>query len=176
MTSEQSLSNLIISCQNDPRRHFQAVYDLLIDQVFSYLRNRTKNQEDATDLTQDVFIELYQALPQFKYRSDGEFYGFLYLICKRKLAKYYGKQKGEDLPGDEFLENLPDQHQTPTEEIDIDIALKKLEPETREILILHHWQRHTFKEIAEILGTTESAARVKHHRALSILNTLLTKT
>ena len=65
---------------------------------------------------------------------------------------------------------------SPDDEIDIDTALKKLEPETREILILHHWQRHTFKEIAEIIGTTESAARVKHHRALSILNTLLTKT
>ncbi len=176
MTSEQSLSNLIVSCQNDPKRHFQAVYDLLIDQVFSYIRTRSKSQEDATDLTQEVFIDLYQALPQFKYRSDAEFYGFLYLVCKRKLAKYYGKQKDEYLPGDEFLENLPEQRPSHDDEIDINTALKKLEPETREILILHHWQRHTFKEIAEIIGITESAARVKHHRALSILNTLLTKT
>jgi RNA polymerase sigma-70 factor, ECF subfamily len=176
MNTKLALENLIINCQSDQERYFQEVYHLLIDQVFSYLRSRSKNNDDATDLTQEVFIDLYQALPTFNYRSEAEFYGFLYLICKRKLAKYYKRQPEEEMPGDDFFENIPDRSESQNINIDIDTALSKLNSETREILILHHWQRHTFKEIAALLNITEATARVRHHRALSTLSTLLTKT
>jgi RNA polymerase sigma-70 factor, ECF subfamily len=176
MTSEQSLKSLIESCQRNPKGHFKAVYDTLIDQVFAYIKGRTSNNDDALDLTQEIFIDLYNAIPSFSYRSDGEFYSFIYTICKRKLAKHYGRQKAEIYPGDEILENLPNQEEPPAEDKDIQMALAKLEPETREIIILHHWSRYTFKDIALMLNLTESATRVRHHRALDTLATLLTKT
>lgn len=176
MTNEQSLKSLVESCKLDPKGHFQAVYNTLVEQIYAYLKARTNSHEDALDLAQEVFIDLYQALPNFSYRSDGEFYSFIYTICKRKLAKHYKKHEGENYPGDDYLENIPEESTDKTEEQDILRVLQKLDPETREIIILHHWSRYTFKEIAEMLSLTESATRVRHHRALDTLSTLLTKT
>ncbi len=175
MTSEQSLQATIESCQSNPTGNFQAVYTILIDQVYAYIKSRTSNKDDALDITQEVFIDLYKALPNFSYRSDGEFYSFLYTLSKRKLAKYYSNLKNELRPEEEFLDNLPDQNNQETNQQDIYTALLKLEPETREIITLHHWSRYTFKEIAAMLNMTESAARVRHHRALDTLAILLTK-
>jgi RNA polymerase sigma-70 factor (ECF subfamily) len=174
MTTEQTLKNLVESCQLDPKRHFQDIYNTLIDKVYSYIRTRTSNQEDALDLTQEVFIDLYQSLSKFIYKSDGEFYSFIYTISKRKLAKYYGKRKEEVYPLEEILDSIAEENST--KDPDLNSALEKLDPETREIIILHHWSRYTFKEIADMLSLTESAARVRHHRALDTLLNSLTKT
>jgi RNA polymerase sigma factor (sigma-70 family) len=54
-------------------------------------------------------------------------------------------------------------------------ALKQLDECSREIVVLHHWSRYTFGEIATIVDMTEEAVRVRHHRAKAVLKDLLIK-
>ena len=52
-------------------------------------------------------------------------------------------------------------------------ALEELTPHDREILVMRNLERHSVAEIAEVLGLTEGAVKVRHLRALRRLRTIL---
>lgn len=157
---------------------FEALYKILVPKVFGYIEYRLRIRDVARECTQDVFIALYEALPRFQYQSDEQFYSYLFTITKRVLLKqYYNKHTVASAQrvaeeGDHFPDR-PNQYET----IDsVTRALATLDAVSREIIVLHHWSRYTFPEIAALIGMTESAVRVRHHRAQKQIATLLTTT
>lgn len=165
----------ITECAEGNTESFRRLYEHLIDRVFAYLRSRSGTKEQATDLAQEVFVELWQGLPRFTYHTHEQFYAFVFIIARRKLIKLYGRSGKETL----FIEDenaLADTNTKSAKE-DSDAltrALSILDPEAREVVVLHHWSRYTFKEIAALINKTETAVRVQHHRALKILQAHLT--
>ncbi len=155
---------------------FEALYEHLVDKVFAYIRYRTHTEDVAIDLTQDVFVDIFKALPTFTYSSKEQFYGFVFTITKRKLATHYANKHTQraaitsSFNEEEHHGELLDQSVASS---DIDKALHTLDDTTREIVVLHHWSRYTFPEIASLIEMTESAVRVRHHRALKTLSALL---
>lgn len=149
------------------------LYEQLVNKVYAYVRYRTATNEQATDVTQDVFIDFFSTLSSFTYQTRAQFYGYLFVITRRKLARYYEERKRRGIHGAvEFNEDTmsPSPLDTPHElRNDVSEALKFLDGVTREIMVLHHWSKYTFGEIAVLLNMTESAVRVRHHRALAVL-------
>ncbi len=158
---------------------FKKLYDHLIDKIYVYVSYRTSTKEQAIDLTQDVFIDLFTALSSFKYQSHAQFYAFVFVITRRKLAKHYTENnvkrsnKTEEFDENSMSDQSPDTLSTQATQLDVKAALELLDAQTREIVVLHHWARHTFGEIAQIMNMAESAVRVRHHRALKVLSTKL---
>lgn len=150
------------------------LYELLIDKVYGYVRYRTRTTEHATDLTQDVFIDFFATVSNFTYQSRAQFYAYVFLITRRKLSKYYEalkkRNEGEAVTFDEesMTPILTEGMQGEIAEV-VALALSHLDAQTQEIITLHHWSQYTFGEIAEMLSMTESAVRVRHHRALPVL-------
>ncbi len=175
MTGNVTLQALLTAKDTEYSVRFKAVYDFLVDKIFTYVSYRISDRDAATDIVQEVFIDLHAGLQNFTYQSDAQFYSFVFLITKRKLAKYYtstNKKLESEVALDELVLASPPAN---TEEVDsVRRALETLEEETREIIILHHWSRYTFSEIASLLNMTESAVRVRHHRALQSLAITLT--
>ena len=179
METESELKNIVLNAVSKQDGAFRLLYELLVDKIYGYVAYRVKTENDALDITQEIFIDLYQALPKFTYESDPQFYGFLFTITKRKLAKVYTRQSRQNILSDEEfnLENIPDVEINVAEQDEVRRALNKLDAETREIVTLHHWSRYTFKEIATMLSLKESNVRVRHHRALKTLSAFVeTKT
>lgn len=177
MTDEHAIKHAIQKTARGDRAAFEHLYVHLIDRVYAYVASRTSDKTIATDLTQDIFIDIYTALPGFRYESLPQFYAFVFTITKRKLARHYEHRTKEslertDLPIEDALPASPEADRVAEDEIKR--ALTHLPEETREILILHHWSRYTFAEIATMLDMTESAVRVRHHRALATLRETLT--
>jgi len=167
---------MIEDCRIDISGHFRDVYEYFIDKIYAYIRYRVGTEEEALDLTQDVFIDLYEALPTFSYHSDPQFYSFVFTITKRKLAKHYAKVLPEKLRRVDVEESTLSVSSDSTDTNDaVSRALQTLDEETREIITLHHWSRYTFPEIALLLNMTESATRVRHHRALKSLAAIITQ-
>ena len=169
------ISELVKQSASGDVAAFRGVYEHLIDKVFGYVRYRTNREEDATDLTQEVFVDLYKALPTFTYSSKEQFYSFVFTITKRKLAKYYAsKHVIAAKHTSEFDEHT---YVAPTDNLeltkDIASALANLDEVAKDIVVLHHWSRYTFPEIATLINMTESAVRVRHHRALKTLSASL---
>ncbi len=168
--AEHDIRILVETSANGDAEGFKRLYDHLVDKVYNYLRYRTATPEVAEDLTQDAFVSLYQALPSFTYRSRAEFYAFVFTIVRRSLARHYGDKhtKAQYLRADIDGDLVPGEVMT-GDQGDIERALSTLPPLTREVVILHHWSGYTFAEIGVLLSLTESAARVRHHRALETM-------
>lgn len=138
------------------------------------------NKEDADDLTQEVFIQAYLALKNF--RGDSSFSTWLYRIAVNaasnrtrkkskdiileRLGTFFGNEKHKEL-----LINRPDD-QNPediiiTEEhrVIVNKALDTLSEKQRIAIVLSKYDDLPQKEIAEIMNTTEGAVEALIQRA-----------
>jgi len=155
---------------------FRALYEHLSHRVHAYVRYRTGTEDAALDCTQDVFIALYAALPKFTFQTREQFYAYVFTITKRTLAKHYADKHtkaalgASDVDTDSIAAEGTDQETSDS----VIRALSILDEKTREIIVLHHWSRYTFPEIAKLIGMTESAVRVRHHRGQRQLATIIT--
>ena len=150
---------------------FRLIYEDTKTPIFHLIRTRVGSREDALDIFQDVYVDLWEALGKgrFAYRSDPELLGFLYLIAKRRIAKFYRFRH--------FTVSLDDIE--PAVEVEsgergeIVLALRKLGEADREVLNLRYFSGLSFKEIAVLLNKDESAIKVRHHRAMKKLKEIL---
>lgn len=149
------------------------LYEHLVDKVYAYVQYRTATKEFAVDITQDVFIDFFSTLSNFTYQSRAQLYAYIFVITRRKVARHYDAQTKR---GEKTIVAFDEEHitiepsGTPYEvQEDVAQALQLLDEQTREIVVLHHWSRYTFGEIALLMNMAESAIRVRHHRALKTL-------
>lgn len=174
MASDNLVAELIGQAAAGNQSAFEQLYRQLVDRVFVFVVMRVRSRVVAEEVVQDSFVELYKALPQFRYQHDPAFYAFVFTIVRRQLAQQYNRTARtatEELPADEVLGTETNQ-ETVTAVHD---ALATLDEASREVVVLHHWARYTFREIAAIMSETESAVRVRHHRAKARLATMLTR-
>lgn len=155
---------------------FKEIFELLSNKLFAYALSHTKSRDDALDIVQETFIELWGALPRFSYKSDESFYGFVFIILKRRLARYYDKNsKVKQVPFDE--EYVTESYEMEVEDYrHMHKFVKRLPFRYQEVLRLRYWADLPFKAIAEALDTNEQTAKVWHHRALQQLQELLGNT
>ncbi|MEY2665450.1 MAG: hypothetical protein RLZZ480_555 [Candidatus Parcubacteria bacterium] len=150
---------------------FSELYYHLVDRVFAYVVTRVYDRDTATEVTEDVFVELYRALPRCTYYSDPSFYAFVFTIVRRQLAARYKQNKKHEAVSvnEEIHSALRSGEITAETKLSVQQALESLDDVAREIVVLHHWSRFTFAEIGVLINMTEGAVRVRHHRAQSTL-------
>ena len=166
----QELALLVTKAQNGDKEAFKGIFERLNNRLFAYVLLRTSNREDALDIVQETFIELWNALSKFKYRTEEEFNGFVFTLAKRKLYKHY-KTKEKSV---QLNEGANGSYEMKTE--DYRYLLKNintLSSEHQELLKLRYWSGMTFREIASVLNVKETTAKVRHHRAIQQLKILL---
>ena len=173
--NSEELKALVEKAQNGDRDAFKEIFDRLSDRFFAYTFSRTSNRDDALDISQEAFIELWNSLKRFKYRSDQSFYGFLFKIIKRKLYQYY-KKKQKIISLDVLDEKQLVQPAAKQNDYGYILGyVNTLTSKNQDIIRLRYWSQMTFNEIAAVLNITETAAKVRHHRALQKLKINLTK-
>lgn len=175
---EHPLRSLLAEESRLTAEGFRQLYAVVQPKVFAYVSYRTTTREQAIDLTQDILLELHQALISFEYHSDAEFYGFVFTITRRTLARHYANKhtqaslRQSDVEIDEIVSTA----NVSELELSVRQALAQLGPEERDIIVLHHWSRYTFAEIGAMVNMTEGAVRTRHHRAQAKLADLLAVT
>jgi RNA polymerase sigma-70 factor (ECF subfamily) len=133
----------------------------------------TRNEEDARDVVQEAYLRAYKGLK--KYRGDAQFTTWLYRItanCAATLLGKGNKHRHEDLEDsaatlfDERPEADPSVSADATILRDrVDAALAHLPPRLRAVVVLRDVYDLPHEEIAQELGITEAAAKVRLHRA-----------
>jgi RNA polymerase sigma factor (sigma-70 family) len=131
------------------------------------------NKEDKEDLFQDIVLQLWRAYPTFK--GDSKISTWMYRIAINnaitRLRKETKRKPFIDL-GDEALqvaatENAPDERMVLMYE-----AIKKLSEVERAVTMLY-MEDCSYKEMAEILGLSESNVGFKLNKIKSRLRTLV---
>ncbi|OGY42551.1 MAG: hypothetical protein A2Y67_02370 [Candidatus Buchananbacteria bacterium RBG_13_39_9] len=177
---------LLFRAKNKDPEAYSKIYDYYVQRIFRFVFFKVNNQEEAQDLTSEVFLKTWQ------YIIDGKeiknLNAFFYKIARNLVIDYYRKsqQKGISLETlrteSEALENLEkDKLLTVShKELDDQMQLEKikdklqyLKDEYREILVLRYIDGLTIKEIAEIVAKKKGAVRVIIYRATNALKELM---
>jgi RNA polymerase sigma-70 factor, ECF subfamily len=126
--------------------------------------------EEVDDLVQDTFIRAFQSLDGF--RAESSFRTWLFTIERRLLLDRRRAEKRRP----SRVEVQEDDASTEYDALDAMVAgesanrvreaMRKLSPTQREVFALRVAQGLSYKEIAELVGTTEGAARVHYHNAM----------
>lgn len=171
--SKNYIAELIQLCAQGDTFAFRKLYEQLDQKIFSFLISRVPERADAMDILQDVFVDVWQALRKFTYKSDKQFYAFVFVITKRKVAKFYA---GRDITVEFSEQHMSDMYSSPDFEIyTMSKLVNKLKKKYQDVIRLRYWSELSFAEIADYLDINESAAKVRHHRALKQLESLAQK-
>lgn len=162
-----NLENLVGEAKKGNTDAFREIFDQFVDKLYGYALSRTSNRQDALDIVQETFVDLWSAIEKFKYKSEAEFSGFVFKILKRKIAKRYAKKRD-----DVSIENLDlgDGYRMEIEDYRYVVrGVDGLPKKYGEVVRLRYWSDLSFKEIAEMLNINEGAAKVRHQRAVEKL-------
>jgi RNA polymerase sigma-70 factor (ECF subfamily) len=166
---------LVRAAQQD-RAAFAPLYHRYRHRVYAYLYTRLPHAEDAADLTQQVFVQALVALP--RYRPDGPpFAGWLFRIARNAVVDHQRRRRR----GAVTLERVPqDLHPPADQDLEAQVVrqealahlhatLSKLDPATRDLLLLRFMGQLTAAEIGATIGTSPAAASKRLQRALQTL-------
>jgi len=128
------------------------------------------DKEQAHDLVQDIFVNIWNALPEF--RAESSYKTWIYRITVNTCLLQLRKNKIK-LPVENAIQlaEADTKHETENENI-LYRAIGQLE-EVERLVIMMVLDGVSYDEIANIVGVTENSLRVKIHRIKSKLKTLI---
>ena len=140
--------------------------------VFNMAYQFAGSYEEAEDLTQDIFLKLYNSLP--KYDFEKNFSAWFLTLARNYMIDNYRKTKWEKKTRDEFNEHLltsnafdsPENGMVREESKKIIWeSLNYLSPEIRMTVILRDIQGKKYEEIAEIINLPLGTVKSRVNRA-----------
>lgn len=179
---------LIVQLQHGDESAFKKLVDEWQDMVYNTALGIVQNAEDADDITQEVFIQVFRSVSSFK--GDSKFSTWLYRITLGKALDHEKKKKRKKRFG--FVQSLfgaTGAEQTDAVEFEhpglrmekkeraneLFSALKKIPDNQRIAFTLHKLEGQSYQEIAEIMSTTLYAVESLMSRAKSNLRKELKK-
>ena len=145
-------------------RHYQ-------ERVYFLVRKMVIDHEDANDLTQDVFIKVYNNIDKF--RKESELFTWIYRIATNECLSFLRKKKiRKFLPWGENTESLAEQvDRSPLisgDEIQrrLQKAILKLPEKQRLVFNLRYYEEMKFEDISKITGTSVGALKASYHLAV----------
>ncbi|NOZ73134.1 MAG: sigma-70 family RNA polymerase sigma factor [Chloroflexi bacterium] len=168
---------LVARAQRGDTHAFAKLYDRHLDAIYRYVSLRVPSQQQAEDLTEDIFFRAWQNLKQ--YRPKRPFLHWLYRVAHNRIVDEQRRKHQQDVS----LDALNDAGFTTTAETASPLstviaqeeikklrqALSTMTPDEQTLLSLRFFEDMSYDEIAPILGKSAGACRVLQHRALKKL-------
>ena len=172
-------AQIIKEILNGKTEQYEYFLDRYGQQVFVLVDRIVSCQEDAEELTQDVFLKAFQQLSSFK--AESSFSTWIYRIATNLAISAVRKKRNDVLRlDDSVFANLSDIQVDKALEDDseeqmerLQQAMNQLEADERALITLYYLEEKPLAEVAFILGMTEGNAKVKLHRIRKKLYVLI---
>jgi RNA polymerase sigma-70 factor, ECF subfamily len=161
------------------REAFEVLYHRHFRRVYALCLRMTANQNEAEDLTQEVFTQLWRKIGSF--RGESAFTTWLHRLTINYVLMHFRKRKSRP----EFTsedEETPEQIVRCTENpetmpvidrIALERAIAQLAPGYRTVFVLHDVEGLEHEEIAQALGISPGTSKSQLHKARLNLRKLL---
>ena len=168
--TDEALVKLIIT-SHDPLL-FKVLYERYVFTVFNKCLSFSKNNQEAEDICQDIFIKLFIKIKSFK--GDSRFSTWLYSFTYNHCVNYYHRNKFKKYEKNILnIEQMYDEVPMQASHDDLELLrLKKLKTamglipnEDKEILILKYQDFKSIKDLMELHNAGESAIKMRLKRA-----------
>jgi RNA polymerase sigma-70 factor (ECF subfamily) len=196
LTAEESqhTSSLIKRCLVGDASAWEEIVRSHNRRIYNICYRFTGSQDDAEDLTQEVFIRIYRTLKSYDLER-GAFATWVTTMTRNLLVDHFRKSKqdrmtdsmdaspssDEDAPtlGDQIRDDKPTPDAsvaTKETQVMVQQALQKLSPELREAVILRDLQDMDYRDIAATLKVPEGTVKSRINRGRTELARLLSRT
>jgi len=173
----------MLQFQKGDQKAFEELFEKYHRPILNFCFRFLGNSHEAEDIAQDTFIQVYQAAP--RYQPLTKFSTWLYTIAKNlclnrlregrmeamaKVNSLMGEE--ESLLEEQIVSNNPGPDQQAEEKEITEIvqkAIRDLPAAIRLPLILRRYQELSYEEIAQILGCSVTAVKLRLHRAKRLL-------
>lgn len=134
--------------------------------------------EDADDITQNVFIKIYQNLSNFK--NESKISTWIFRITYNETINYINKNaKERNVSFEDYSIDVVDQLSSDEyysgDEIDLKLqkAIASLPEKQRTVFLMKYFDELKYEQISEILGTSVGALKASYHHAVSKIKQFL---
>lgn len=172
--SELDEDQALVKAAQDQPEAFAAIYERYAQRIYLYVRTRVTSEEDAVDLTQQVFVKGLRALPGYR-TGEAPLSAWLFRIARNAVIDHQRRCRSTCT-----LDSVPPllrEHGLGPEDTALrneDVrrlreALLRLAPDKRELIALRYAGRLKMREIALATGKSEAATKKRLFRALKTL-------
>ncbi len=163
---------------NGDSEAFTTLVELSFERTYALAFRLTQDRDDALDVVQDAYLRAYRSIGTF--RGESAFETWLYRITANSALAYLGKRKKHrQSEEDEARQNT--KHRVPANIYESGVldsdrlakALKELSPNLRAVIVLRDIYDLSHESVAKEIGISQSAAKVRLHRARRALREIL---
>jgi RNA polymerase sigma-70 factor (ECF subfamily) len=168
----EDVGELVAAAKDGDQGAFEELVRATYAETYTLAYRLTGDEEDARDVVQETYLRAYRGLKRF--RGDAQFSTWLYRITANCAATQLGRRsrhRHEELEDDAPVVDLrpgadPELHAATGDlRRDLQVALRELPPRLRAVVVLRDVYDLPHEAIAAELGISESAAKVRLHRA-----------
>ena len=191
MDDIQAVNALVRRCVAGDAAAWQEIVQQYHRRIYNICYRFSGSPDDASDLTQEVFIKMYRTLATFD-TTRASFMTWVTTVTRNLLVDHFRKGKydrvtdsldataGNQEDGLTLAEKLEDRSAGPEAQVRsqeaqklVHEALQKLSPELREAVILRDLQDMDYKDIANVLKVPEGTVKSRINRGRTELARLL---
>ncbi|MCK4765757.1 MAG: RNA polymerase sigma factor [Candidatus Aminicenantes bacterium] len=168
------INEIIVRLKQKDSEAWNKMIERYSKKVFNFALNFAGNREDASDITQDIFLKVYNNIDKFK--EDGNFDSWLSRLSKNYCIDFWRKNKRskDKLELDENVRTpaVHDEQQSPEDSLIKENEIKYLRgklllltPDLRTLIIMRDIQDYSYREIADNLEIPLGTAKSRINRA-----------
>jgi RNA polymerase sigma-70 factor (ECF subfamily) len=168
---------LIARCIEGDRQAFEALLTQYEKPVFNAAYRMLHNRDDASDVTQTVFLKVYENFASFD--PSCRFFSWIYRITLNESINWLGKRNRlEPLQHETADDSDGPEKKTDSAKLSADVqaALMTITTDYRTVIVLKHFLGCSYMEISDVLEIPEKTVRSRLYSARQMLKDALTRT
>ena len=134
----------------------EKIYLAFHGKVMGYLFARINRRAEAEVLCSEVFEKIFRRFDQYD-KTKSSISTWVFTITRNTLIDHYRRVK----PQEELDENLSDD------------SLRSMPEELRDLIVLRYYDNRPLTEVAEMMGMSYGAVKLRHQKALAMLRKAL---
>jgi RNA polymerase sigma-70 factor (ECF subfamily) len=163
---------LVVQAVKGDSDAFGVLYIRYMDPIYRYIFFRIGEELEAEDLTEEVFVRAWEALPSYQI-GEYPFTSWLYRIAHNLIIDHHRKRKPEKVVDLDLYHSSGQSHEdrlvAKQDAARLADAIQLLDDEEQQVLILRFIEGLSHREVALAIGKSEGASRIIQHRALTAL-------
>lgn len=160
---DPAIAEAVQAAQTGDEEALRFLYLRYKDNIYGYVHSILRDEDEAQDVTQQVFLKLISVIHRYEPRSVP-FTAWLIRVARNAALDHQRQRRA--IPCEEVFESS-----RPTDDAEIDrrrgleSALSTLPDDQRNVVVLRHLVGLTPGEIADQMGRSEASIHGLHHRA-----------
>lgn len=179
MKEEQEFIQRLIS-KETKESAFNELLQLYKERLYWHIRHIVKSHDDADDVLQNTFIKVHRSIHSFK--GDSKLYSWMYRIATNESITHINKnskrmQLSTEAYQNQAINSLKADTYFESDNIKIQLqkAIATLPDKQQLVFNMKYFQDIKYKDMAEILETSEGALKASYHIAVKKIEAFLTQ-